>query len=773
MELFGSPLPQSGDLVAGEKRFFENVKTLHDALLPWLRLKLQTTFVAESLGDAMDVERSIIQRLLENALASADSQQPGTALEYFLGLVDEKGVPTDLFLEADPPKPPTLMVNRVFNAAAYVNGFSMTDAELELFTEGGLEPNDPSPLVLNLNELPIDGIVPASSQLPAQLFEVWHALRGFYQLRAALPRSEKTLIDYLRESDAKKQAMLLLEATGWEDKPVSGLKAQGIPGTSTGVAGLLALHRAVELLQRVGTEAERLVAWAKTPAHRSHAEDRATEVVATVKTRYERSRWLEVARGLNDPLREKQRDALVAVLIPHLDTPAFPIETANDLLEYFLIDVEMSSCMLTSRIKQANSSIQLFVQRCLLDLEPGVSPGEIAGDQWEWIKNYRVWEANRKVFLYPENWIEPELRDDKTPFFKELETELLQSELTEASVETALVNYLYKLDDVARLDIRGFCKQEQNGQEKYHVFGRTPNAPYVYFYRLGTFAESSASGDWSPWERVELDIPGYHLVPLLANGRLFVLWPLLDEKPDPLAKKKEDEPPETRWEITLAWSEYKQGQWGPPRRSRDAVPTEKLATNSNTPLDEFRLRLTTDKDGEIHALRKLQTGYSEKENSGNHTFANAGYFSFHICGNSVEGKVSNKPSVVLRGPAISFVEGQFYRVPMNSLRANGGSSEPILKKIQLDLTPFHVLGASQDTRLDASLPFFFRDDSGMTYLARSIVFSAQHPLPPLAKGTSIHVELHVAAWDELAEFGRGPVLEWTLTATPPPQPIAP
>ena len=29
---------------------------------------------------------------------------------------------------------------------------------------------------------------------------------------------------------------------------------------------------------------------------------------------------------------------------------------------------------------------------------------------WEWRKNYRVWDANRKVFLYPENWIEPELR---------------------------------------------------------------------------------------------------------------------------------------------------------------------------------------------------------------------------------------------------------------------------------------------------------------------------------------------------------------------------
>lgn len=29
---------------------------------------------------------------------------------------------------------------------------------------------------------------------------------------------------------------------------------------------------------------------------------------------------------------------------------------------------------------------------------------------WDWRRNYRVWEANRKIFLSPENWLEPELR---------------------------------------------------------------------------------------------------------------------------------------------------------------------------------------------------------------------------------------------------------------------------------------------------------------------------------------------------------------------------
>jgi hypothetical protein len=30
--------------------------------------------------------------------------------------------------------------------------------------------------------------------------------------------------------------------------------------------------------------------------------------------------------------------------------------------------------------------------------------------EWEWRTRYRVWDANRKIFLYPENWLEPELR---------------------------------------------------------------------------------------------------------------------------------------------------------------------------------------------------------------------------------------------------------------------------------------------------------------------------------------------------------------------------
>ena len=149
-----------------------------------------------------------------------------------------------------------------------------------------------------------------------------------------------------------------------------------------------------------------------------------------VKARYSFADWLKVAKPLQDSLREKQRTALVSYLWwrDKLDS--------NELFDRYLIDVEMSPCQLTSRIKQAIGAVQLFIQRMslLLEWDQQAKPLLLKEPQatwWHtWMHSYRVWEANRKVFLYAENWIEPELRDDKTPFFKELEKELKQNEVT-------------------------------------------------------------------------------------------------------------------------------------------------------------------------------------------------------------------------------------------------------------------------------------------------------------------------------------------------------
>ena len=90
----------------------------------------------------------------------------------------------------------------------------------------------------------------------------------------------------------------------------------------------------------------------------------AQEAKRAHKAQYDNEAWLEIARPIADQLREGQRAALVAYLLPRLG-----FTDTGQLFGHFLIDVEMGPCMQTSRIKQAISSVQLFIQRCRMNLE--------------------------------------------------------------------------------------------------------------------------------------------------------------------------------------------------------------------------------------------------------------------------------------------------------------------------------------------------------------------------------------------------------------------
>lgn len=336
-----------------------------------------------------------------------------------------------------------------------------------------------------------------------------------------------------------------------------GLLAVTLPGDYR-VELLSRLNRAMSRLKRLGANASTATQWCESTV--SHANANAIRDAA--KSKYDDAAWQTIVTPLQDALRDMQRAALVAYLAARPANWGGALVTANadDLYTHFLIDVQMCSCQLTSRIKQAIGSVQLYVQRCLIGLEAGVVTSDSLWKRWNsWMKNYRVWEANRKIWLYPENWIEPELRDDKSPFFKDLERELLQSDIDNDAAEQALMRYLEKLHQVGQLEIVGTYEDED---KHLHVFGRTFHTPRVYHYRR----KDSATATWTAWEKLELDIEGDHLIPVVWNRKLMLIWPVFTLKQDEKAAKMpppgEDlESSSKHWEIQLAWSEYQYGRW--------------------------------------------------------------------------------------------------------------------------------------------------------------------------------------------------------------------
>jgi hypothetical protein len=378
-------------------------------------------------------------------------------------------------------------------------------------------------------------------------------------------------------------------------------------GAFTDERWLAQLHACYALIARFGASSWQLFEWASLGSNPPAEPDIARDIQATVKAKYDDATWVKVGKPLNDKLRESSRDALVAYLLANtsnwqLTLGGAPVTTPDELYEYFLIDVEMGGCMLTSRVVQATAAVQLFVQRCLLNLESqvaangqqiGVSPSAIDPTVWQWMKNYRVWQANREVFLYPENYIDSTLRDDKTPFFKELEVELQQNPITADVAEQAVLNYLQKLDSVARLEISGIYWQlDPNStglpdgtpdatNDILHVFARTFSTPHLYYYRrllqASEYTSVTGASMWTPWEPISLDIEGDHLIPVIWNRRLFLFWPVFQETSDPTPPAGASGGKITQ--IKLAWSEYKQQNWMPKQLSTAFIVPQYLPSN--------------------------------------------------------------------------------------------------------------------------------------------------------------------------------------------------
>ncbi len=493
-------------------------------------------------------------------------------------------------------------------ASMLVNGFTLTADEIKYFHSPDFGPID-------FNFIDIASLL---------------RLEAFTRLRNSLPQPTTNILAFwkgikLGTTTAANLAKSIADLTNWPETQINRLTDSSNfdlndPTDFTNEVSLLKLQNALTVADKIGVDIDRLFKWAVPSSVFDDCHDIAEDIQKSIRSRYKQTDWEQVVKPLNDELRNNQKEVLIAHLLQHPKLKANGVTDANGLFEYFLIDVQMDACMETSRVKQAISSVQLFVQRCFLGLEEkdelssngqrvdGVAANALDRDRWNWMQRYRVWEANRKVFLYPENWIESNLRDDKSPFFKELESELLQKDINKQNVTDALKAYLYKVDEVANMEVVGLhiggakTRNAWDKGAKLHVFSRTRNAPYLFYYRYLALDEMN----WYPWEKLQVDIPCYdevntngqttrngcHLTPVFWNGRLLIFFPQIVKQNRPatfsstatlkgLAETEQDKlKPIDFWEIKMAWSEYRNGKWTQKQLSKDPIFHDNSVTSN-------------------------------------------------------------------------------------------------------------------------------------------------------------------------------------------------
>lgn len=426
-----------------------------------------------------------------------------------------------------------------------------------------------------LNELDTDGTI-AEPELHA-LWTKLAWLAWFTGLKRNEPDQDLWVSLLEQPGRQTPRGTPVLAAAGrWSDGDLNAVLARfGL--TLADLSSLRALRRvkdAMDFVVQTNLPAADLIAWT------TDAPTAATiaAIKQALRARHGDLAWQTTLQTVNDALRNQRRDALVSYILHH-QRPDRDIDTPDKLYEHFLIDVEMDACMKTSRIRAALSTVQQFVTRCLMNLEPDVAPSSIRSDHWVWIRSYRVWEAGRTIFLFPENFLDEEVRDNKSPSFREFESGLLQSDINDERAEAAYLSYLKKLDEVARLEIVGCCLQEREpgnqDDDILHVFGRSDPRTRQYYYRRCEY------GHWTPWEMVSLNIEGDLIFPIVWRSQLFVFWlttiqktegPDLNQTPEGMRDSPLADSARITVELNLAWGEYYQGKWTSPKSTNLVTP---------------------------------------------------------------------------------------------------------------------------------------------------------------------------------------------------------
>jgi hypothetical protein len=244
-----------------------------------------------------------------------------------------------------------------------------------------------------------------------------------------------------------------------------------------------------------------------------------------------------MSQSIIGPLEQQRRDALVAYylgqLVPAADTLQ-RVLTENDLYEYLLIDNQVTAQVDTSLVAQGIASLQQHVHAIYNGMEPGydsASPDALA--LWrDGMSRYSLWAGYQMLADYPENYLDPTLRLDKTSIFSAFESALAQARLTSDTVQAALGEYLQAFETVSNLLITGCYVDSANFVDAdYYFIGRQSIEPFAFYWRKarlygGDTASQAQMAGWTEWRLIE-SVSGTHVKycrPVVMEGRLYAVW---------------------------------------------------------------------------------------------------------------------------------------------------------------------------------------------------------------------------------------------------------
>lgn len=373
-----------------------------------------------------------------------------------------------------------------------------------------------------------------------QLCNTTNGLIGYFQ---QAPASGNTPTDA--------QLALLADLTGWNVNELTAIIGKSyfnnvnfntIPGLRK-LANIMAMEEKLNMgiaslnaLRSVATYS------ASNNGNWQAYEDTAVAVVGALAVK----KGAQSVDKLQERLAQQERNVLCDTAIWRVSSKIDGVSNRDELYEFLLVDVNMSAGVKTSLTVAAMNSLQLYVNRCISNMEPGVT-NNIPQAWWKWMSTYRVWQANREVYLYPENYVDPSLRKLQSTQFKQFINDVSKGQVSDDNVKQAMANYLESVNEVSNLElIDGFVNpvyrmtqgtSQDNKKSIIFLVARSRTSPADFYTRAAIFVTSNnavyhenvlpdeaSEVFFGAWQKIDLKVNSDYISTVVAFGRQFIFW---------------------------------------------------------------------------------------------------------------------------------------------------------------------------------------------------------------------------------------------------------
>ncbi len=247
------------------------------------------------------------------------------------------------------------------------------------------------------------------------------------------------------------------------------------------------------------------------------------------------------------------------------------LRSRDDLYQYLLIDNKVSSEIKTTKIEQAISSIQLYINSCLSDDEKEtkttVRSRQFFKDWNNYNKRYSTWSGISLLAYYPENYIDPSIRIGQTKMMDTLLQTVSQNSINSDTIEDAFKTYLTSFEQIANLEvISGYHDGDSLEDGITYFIGRNPADPMSYYWRSADHSKIKAgvmaANAWTEWTKIENGSnPHNNLIrPVIFNNRLYIAWIESSEIASTDEKSPTEIHKETKYSLNVSHIRY-DGTW--------------------------------------------------------------------------------------------------------------------------------------------------------------------------------------------------------------------